>query len=173
MQSIKSKILRGGWLSEVLSYKNKHFLRWRWRCRAISSAWKIYQQGPSGNEVVTIVQPKCLPGIHWASPSRRFESTFAKPLLQAKVWSEYSVFFTTNCGVTTLHSNLKNLHFQIHRQFVAENYTGIKQANPNLPFLVREANGVQPRIFARFGMLIAAFIPFPKPFLSYLSSRWL
>ncbi|KAG2189011.1 hypothetical protein INT44_004153 [Umbelopsis vinacea] len=36
------------------------------------------------------------------------------------------------------------------KQFVAENYTGIKQANPNLPFLIREANGVQPRIFARF-----------------------
>lgn len=50
-----------------------------------------------------------------------------------------------------------NLDSTTHRQFVAENYNGIKQANPNLPFLVREANGVQPRIFARFGMCITAF----------------
>ncbi|KAI8887978.1 NADH dehydrogenase, alpha subcomplex, subunit 2 [Backusella circina FSU 941] len=36
------------------------------------------------------------------------------------------------------------------RDFVAKNYTGIKQANPELPILVREASGTEARAFARF-----------------------
>jgi hypothetical protein len=35
--------------------------------------------------------------------------------------------------------------------FVAKNYTSIKQANPELPILVREASGIEARAFARFG----------------------
>ncbi|ORY94848.1 thioredoxin-like protein [Syncephalastrum racemosum] len=36
------------------------------------------------------------------------------------------------------------------RDFVAQNYTSIKQANPNLPILIREASGAEARVFARF-----------------------
>ncbi|KAI7895874.1 thioredoxin-like protein [Mucor mucedo] len=36
------------------------------------------------------------------------------------------------------------------RDFVAKNYVSIKQANPELPILVREASGIEARAFARF-----------------------
>ncbi|KAI8976958.1 thioredoxin-like protein [Pilobolus umbonatus] len=36
------------------------------------------------------------------------------------------------------------------RDFVAKNYVQLKQANPELPILVREASGVEARAFARF-----------------------
>ncbi|KAG1175218.1 hypothetical protein G6F70_004298 [Rhizopus microsporus] len=36
------------------------------------------------------------------------------------------------------------------RDFVAKNYLTIKQANPELPILIREASGVEARAFARF-----------------------
>ncbi|RUS27144.1 thioredoxin-like protein [Jimgerdemannia flammicorona] len=36
------------------------------------------------------------------------------------------------------------------REFITENYTAIKQANPNLPILIREASGVEARAFARY-----------------------
>ena len=35
--------------------------------------------------------------------------------------------------------------------FVSKNYATIKQANPELPILVREASGIEARAFARFG----------------------
>lgn len=39
-----------------------------------------------------------------------------------------------------------------HRsEFIQSSYKNIKSANPNLPFLVREAQGTPARIFARFG----------------------
>jgi hypothetical protein len=41
--------------------------------------------------------------------------------------------------------------FVINSDFVAKNYSGIKQANPELPILVREASGTEARAFARFG----------------------
>lgn len=36
------------------------------------------------------------------------------------------------------------------KQFVVEKYQAIKKANPLLPFLVREANGITPTLTARF-----------------------
>lgn len=39
----------------------------------------------------------------------------------------------------------------LNRQFVANNYTAVKAANPNLPILIREAKGAEAKIFARFG----------------------
>lgn len=35
------------------------------------------------------------------------------------------------------------------RQFLASHYKSIKASNPNLPFLVREAQGVPARLFVR------------------------
>ncbi|KAF9418844.1 hypothetical protein BGZ94_009580 [Podila epigama] len=36
------------------------------------------------------------------------------------------------------------------RQFITNNYTAVKAANPNLPILIREAKGAEAKIFARF-----------------------
>ncbi|KAJ2381451.1 ndufa2, NADH:ubiquinone oxidoreductase 10.5kD subunit, partial [Coemansia sp. RSA 2603] len=37
------------------------------------------------------------------------------------------------------------------RDFIVKAYPGLKQANPGLPVLIREASGVESRIIARFG----------------------
>lgn len=37
------------------------------------------------------------------------------------------------------------------RKFLESNYKPIKQSNPDVPFLVREASGTPARAFARFG----------------------
>ncbi|XP_065058051.1 NADH dehydrogenase [ubiquinone] 1 alpha subcomplex subunit 2-like [Rhopilema esculentum] len=36
------------------------------------------------------------------------------------------------------------------RDFVEQHYIGIKNANPDLPVLIRECSGIQPKLFARF-----------------------
>jgi len=36
------------------------------------------------------------------------------------------------------------------RQFIEKYYLGIKQMNPNLPVLIRECTGVEPKIWLRF-----------------------
>ncbi|KAK1920886.1 NADH dehydrogenase 10.5K chain [Papiliotrema laurentii] len=36
------------------------------------------------------------------------------------------------------------------RQFIATTYPAIKDARPDLKVLIREANGIEPRAFARF-----------------------
>lgn len=36
------------------------------------------------------------------------------------------------------------------RQFIEKHYLGIKQNNPDLPILIRECTGVEPKIWFRF-----------------------
>lgn len=36
------------------------------------------------------------------------------------------------------------------RQFVDKYYCGIKQNNPNLPILIRECTGIEPKVWFRF-----------------------
>merc|ERR1712168_592959 len=36
------------------------------------------------------------------------------------------------------------------RDFIEQQYVGIKKANPGFPILIRECSGVQPRVYARF-----------------------
>ncbi|XP_026764647.1 NADH dehydrogenase [ubiquinone] 1 alpha subcomplex subunit 2 [Galleria mellonella] len=36
------------------------------------------------------------------------------------------------------------------REFIQQNYVNIKKENPNFPILIRECNGIQPRIWARY-----------------------
>lgn len=36
------------------------------------------------------------------------------------------------------------------RQFIGKNYSGIKKNNPDLPILIRECTGVEPKIWFRF-----------------------
>ncbi|QRV93073.1 ribosomal l51/s25/CI-B8 domain-containing protein [Ceratobasidium sp. AG-Ba] len=42
------------------------------------------------------------------------------------------------------------------REFISSNYLGIKSANPNLPVLVREAQGTPARVFVRYGASITS-----------------
>jgi len=36
------------------------------------------------------------------------------------------------------------------REFIGKHYASVKQLNPNLPILVREAQGIEPKLWARF-----------------------
>ena len=45
-------------------------------------------------------------------------------------------------------------------QFIQNNYLTIKQHNPDLPVLIREATGTPARVFARFG---ACHVPLHLP----------
>jgi len=36
------------------------------------------------------------------------------------------------------------------REFIEQQYVGVKQSNPKFPILVRECSGVQPRMWARY-----------------------
>jgi len=37
------------------------------------------------------------------------------------------------------------------RQFLVKSYPVMKKHNPDTPILIREAAGIEPRVFARFG----------------------
>jgi hypothetical protein len=49
-------------------------------------------------------------------------------------------------------SPLTFLFDTVLRQFILSKYPVIKQHNPDLPVLIREASGTPARVFARFGM---------------------
>jgi len=38
------------------------------------------------------------------------------------------------------------------REFIEQQYVGIKQTNPKFPILIRECSGVQPRMWARYDL---------------------
>ncbi|CAH0600176.1 unnamed protein product [Chrysodeixis includens] len=38
------------------------------------------------------------------------------------------------------------------RDFIQKQYVNIKKENPNFPILIRECSGIQPRLWARYGM---------------------
>lgn len=40
------------------------------------------------------------------------------------------------------------------RDFINKHYVQIKQGNPKTPILIRECSGVQPRLWARYGMYV-------------------
>ena len=42
----------------------------------------------------------------------------------------------------------------MHRNYLVSHYPVWKEANPQLPILIREANGVPARIFGRFGRIM-------------------
>ncbi|KAJ9102679.1 hypothetical protein QFC20_004951 [Naganishia adeliensis] len=48
----------------------------------------------------------------------------------------------------SLPQTLKEL--RVHIQFVLASYPQLKASNPDLKVLIREARGVEPRVFARF-----------------------
>jgi len=42
----------------------------------------------------------------------------------------------------------------INSQFIGKHYASVKQMNPNLPILCRESQGIEPKLWARFGITI-------------------
>jgi Mitochondrial ribosomal protein L51 / S25 / CI-B8 domain len=58
---------------------------------------------------------------------------------------------------------LRLIDFCSARQFIASKYPVIKKHNPDLPVLIREANGTPARVFARFGACtraVASYSPY-------------
>lgn len=58
------------------------------------------------------------------------------------------------------------------REFIERDYISLKKANPNTPILVRECSGIEPKLWARYGMSHLSFtlsgsdVPLlPRPFL--------
>lgn len=49
-----------------------------------------------------------------------------------------------------LHLCLKGTTSSGVRSFIENEYVNLKKTNPNFPILIREASGVQPKLFARY-----------------------
>lgn len=49
-----------------------------------------------------------------------------------------------------IHLCQKSPSSQGVRDFIHNHYVEMKTANPNLPILIRECSGIQPKLFARF-----------------------
>lgn len=56
--------------------------------------------------------------------------------------------------------NFNSLLWKTCREYVEKFYPELKKANPKLPILVRECSGVQPRLWARFGIFSYLLIQF-------------
>lgn len=54
------------------------------------------------------------------------------------------------------------------REFVENSYVELKKANPQLPILVRECSGVQPRLWARFGKFNSSYRNISKYITVYI-----
>lgn len=60
----------------------------------------------------------------------------------------------------------------LHSEFVLARYNSIKQHNPDLPVLIREAEGTPARAFARFGLLIRFTVLLPLLTPCYPARTW-
>ncbi|KAL3223647.1 hypothetical protein MRX96_027234 [Rhipicephalus microplus] len=49
-----------------------------------------------------------------------------------------------------LHLCQKSAESAGAREFVMKHYRSVKNSNPNLPILIRECSGVQPKVYARY-----------------------
>jgi NADH dehydrogenase (ubiquinone) 1 alpha subcomplex subunit 2 len=58
--------------------------------------------------------------------------------------------FTPALKEVRLHLCSKTASSAAARQFIDKYYLGIKKENPELPILVRECSGIEPRIWFRF-----------------------
>ncbi len=53
----------------------------------------------------------------------------------------------------------------VHRTFLTRAYPTMKKNNPDTPILIREAQGILPKVYARYGSF--AFLPiYPYPYIS-------
>ncbi|XP_037957275.1 NADH dehydrogenase [ubiquinone] 1 alpha subcomplex subunit 2 [Teleopsis dalmanni] len=62
--------------------------------------------------------------------------------------------------LSKLSTNLKELRIHLcqtgeaskgAREYVEKHYPNLKKSNPTLPILIRECEGIQPRLWARYG----------------------
>lgn len=60
----------------------------------------------------------------------------------------------------TVPELLSSVPVRVHRQFISSTYPVLKQHNPDLPILIREAKGTPARVFARFGEFSSLFESF-------------
>ncbi|KAJ3045469.1 ndufa2, NADH:ubiquinone oxidoreductase 10.5kD subunit [Rhizophlyctis rosea] len=65
--------------------------------------------------------------------------------------SSWRPLLSKNLKELRIHLCQKSPGSQGTREFILNQYTPIKQDNPTLPILVREASGVQARAFGRYG----------------------
>lgn len=56
-------------------------------------------------------------------------------------------------GANGVWSLLRDI-IQINRSFLMRAYPTMKKNNPHTPIMLREAQGTEPRVFARFGMFV-------------------
>lgn len=78
-------------------------------------------------------------------PSEKSGSFSLSPELLLRAHGQSPGLITTPCLVLT-----QRVQF-LHSEFVLARYNSIKQHNPDLPVLIREAEGTPARAFARFG----------------------
>lgn len=60
------------------------------------------------------------------------------------------------------------------REFIQKSYVPIKKENPNFPILIRECSGIQPCIWARYGLYYSykIYVIFLKMPLNYVGTNY-
>jgi hypothetical protein len=54
----------------------------------------------------------------------------------------------SGCGREGLQ---KNFLLTMHRNFLTKSYPTMKKHNPHTPIMLREASGIEPKVYARYG----------------------
>jgi NADH dehydrogenase (ubiquinone) 1 alpha subcomplex subunit 2 len=44
-----------------------------------------------------------------------------------------------------------NLQLTVYRNFLTKSYPTMKKHNPHTPIMLREASGIEPKVYARYG----------------------
>ncbi|GLG92718.1 hypothetical protein R5R35_009185 [Gryllus longicercus] len=58
-----------------------------------------------------------------------------------------------------IHLCQKSSQSQGVRDFIEKHYVDLKKANPKFPILIRECNGIQPRMYARYAQGKESSVP--------------
>ena len=64
--------------------------------------------------------------------------------------SSRAFFFGKHVKELRLHLCQNSKTSQGVRDFIEKYYVGLKKNNPNLPILIRECSGIQPKLYARY-----------------------
>lgn len=83
------------------------------------------------------------------SAATRFGASLVPPLLPfpLRILTEVNLF-----GLTEFDPSLRVYPYKINRSFLMRAYPTMKKNNPHTPIMLREAQGTEPRVFARYGM---------------------
>jgi len=92
----------------------------------------------------------CNPGV-WNQPTAMsFTKAFSPALRELRILCSQTG--PQSAGTRSVsHFHVSLLLTLFCRQFILNRYAAIKDLNPDLPVLIREANGTPARVFARFG----------------------